>query len=246
MALTWRNLRLQYQNPWMGILWGVINPLLMTTLFYVILGKRIGSDFIHYFLYIYSGFILWSVFGVGLSRAYISFLQHYQMVKQIYFPRVLLPITSLAAKLIDFLVAYLILIVLLVFFGPALNPGEFIIYSFLGILSLCLVASGIFLAFSVLCVRYRGFQVVFPFISQGLFFTAPIIYDATNAIDQIWIQKLFQLNPLHGVLYIFRLGIFHKESDWIMIAMYLSYSMIIFVAGYLWFKLENHHLIDRL
>ncbi|MFY0594219.1 ABC transporter permease [Roseivirga sp.] len=245
-TFTWRNIRLQYNNFWLGLFWGVIQPLLMSAIFYVALNKGIGDGFSHYFIYIYSGFICWSVFFGGLSQAYVSFLQNDQLVKNIYFPRVLLPLTFLAAKLVDLAIAFLILIVLVLSSNLEIQAGWFILYSLLGFVQVLLISAGCNLLFSTICVRYRGFQVIFPFMTQALFFTSSVIYDASASIENDWLNMLFRFNPISTTLATFRLGIFPGEAQTGLILFNIAYAFGIALLGYWWFKLEDRNLIDRL
>ncbi len=245
-TFTWRNIRLQYNNFWFGLFWGVIQPLLMSAIFYVALNNSVGVGFSHYFLYIYSGFIFWSVFSGGLSQAYLSFLNNDKMVKQIYFPRFLLPLTFLAAKLMDLLIALAILVVILLMTDLEINIGHLILYTSLGTIQLLLVATGFNLFFSVVCVRFRGFQVIFPFLSQAIFFTASIIYDVSVSVDIEWLKPIFEYNPISTVLSTFRAGIFHEDIPMLRQLIFMIYAIVICLLGYAWFKREDKNLIDRL
>jgi ABC-type polysaccharide/polyol phosphate export permease len=218
----------------------------MSAIFYVALNKGVGQDFSHYFLYIYSGFIFWNVFFGGISQAYTGFLNNDLLVKNIYFPRFLLPLTFIAAKLVDFCIAYLILISLILWSGMTLPVVQFSLYSLLGLIQLLFISVGCSLLFSVVCVRYRGFQVIFPFIGQAIFFTSSVIYDASIAIEIEWLRVLFSFNPISTVLDTFRLGIFPETVHSASIFFNTLYAMGIGILGYLWFESEDKHLIDRL
>lgn len=245
-SLTWRNIRLQYQNWIMGIFGSVISPLLMTLIFFIVLNNRVGVDFSHYFLYIYSGFLFWNVFGAGLSRAYISFLVENTLVKKIYFPRFLLPLSYLMAKLTDFLIAFVVFIILILFSDIELSWGRLIVFSALAIVSLSLVSSGIYLAFAVISVRFRGFQMIFPFVSQAIFFTAPVVYNARLSIENDVINSFFWFNPINGALHLFRSGVFSEFITPLDIVLYLLFAFAVFIAGFIYFKIEDKNLVDRL
>ncbi len=245
-TFTWRNIRLQYNNFWFGLFWGVMQPLLMSAIFYIALNNSVGVNIPQYFIYIYSGFIFWSVFSGSLSQAYVCFLQNDDMIKQIYFPRFLLPITFLAGKLPDLLIALVILMVTLVISGVDIQVGWFLIYSFLSLIQLLLVSIGSNLLFSVICVRYRGFQVVYPFMSQAIFFTSSILYNVSLSIENEWIRPIFEFNPISTILYTFRLGIFPEDGQLVKVVLFTLYAMVICALGYIWFKSEDKNLIDRL
>lgn len=245
-TFTWRNIRLQYNNFWFGLFWGVIQPLLMSAIFYVALNNSVGVGFSNYFLYIYSGFIFWSVFSGGLSQAYVCFLHNDSMVKQIYFPRFLLPLTFLAGKLMDLLIAVIILVIMLVMSGLEIHIGWFVFYTLLGTIQLLLVSAGFNLIFSVICVRFRGFQVIFPFLIQAIFFTSSILYDVSVSVDIEWLKPVFEYNPISIILHTFRSGIFDEQVQLGQQLLYLGYSALICVLGYWGFKREDRNLIDRL
>lgn len=245
-TFTWRNIRLQYNNFWFGLFWGVIQPLLMSAIFYVALNSSVGQGFSHYFLYIYSGFIIWSVFSGGLTQAYVCFLHNDGMVKQIYFPRFLLPLTFLAAKLMDLLIALVILVVIILVSNLEIHIGWFLFYTLFGIIQLLLVAAGFHLILSVITVRFRGFQVIFPFLIQAIFFTSSVIYDVSVSVEIEWLKPFFEYNPMSTVLTSFRSGVFHQEVQLQTQLIHLFYALLVFLLGYQWFKREDKNLIDRL
>ncbi len=246
-TFTWRNVKLQYTNFWLGLFWGILQPLLISSIFYIALNNRLGVDFSHYFLYIYTGLILWNIFSGGLGSAYICFLQNSSLVKNIYFPRYLLPLTFLAAKLVDLLIALCILILLVMFSDLEIKSiNKFLIFSILGILQLLFVAGGCYLLFSVITVRYRGFQVIYPFVNQVIFFTSSAVYDISISIENKWLSMLFQVNPINLPLATFRMALFQGDISVLSVFFYSACSMIIGLMGYFFFNIENKQLLDRL
>ncbi|RBP52958.1 ABC transporter permease [Arenicella xantha] len=246
LILSWRNLRLYYHSPLLVFCWNVVSPLLMASIFYIVLNKRVGVDIPHYFIYVLSGIIFWHTFVGGLSQAYPSFLQHADMVKQIYFPRFLLPLTFLASKLIDFFIAFTVFVCCVLISDLELNWFAFIVYSVLGIINFILVSTGIYLAFSVIYVRFKSFQMFYPFLIQSLFFSSPIVYNPFFAIENETIQTVLEWNPIAGILYIFRSGIFTDSGETMTVVFYTLYSAIVFIVGFVWFRMEDIHLADRL
>lgn len=245
-AFTWRNIRLQYNQFWLGLFWGIIQPLLMSSIFYVALNKGVGTDFNHYFLYIYSGFVFWNVFSGGLSQAQTSFIQNDSLVKNIYFPRLLLPLTFLASKVIDLLIAFLILIGLVVLTGITIHVGEFVLFTLLGLIQLFFVSVGFNWLFSVISVRFRGFQVIYPFVSQAIFFTSSVVYSIPISIENKWLMSAFSLNPITTTLETFRSAIFSDSIDVRHALFNTAYAVFIGLLGYIWFRIEDKNLIDRL
>lgn len=246
LILSWRNLRLYYHSPLLVFFWNVVSPLLMASIFYVVLNKRIGVDIPYYFIYVLSGIIFWHTFVGGLSQAYPSFLQHADMVKQVYFPRFLLPLTFLASKLVDFLIAFVVLLCSILLSDLTLNWSAFMFYTILGIINFILISSGIYLALAVIYVRFKSFQMFYPFLIQSLFFSSPIVYKVFYAIENETIQSVLQWNPIAGILYVFRSGIFAGSGEPTTVIFYTLYSVIIFILCFVWFRIEDTHLADRL
>lgn len=226
-ALVWRNFRLQYNSPLLGIFWGIISPLLMSSIFFVALNERVGVDFSNYFIFVYSGFVFWNVFTASLGQASTSMIQNHELLKRVYFPRLLMPLSFIAAKLLDFTIAFIILTILMMFQEFHVNWGQYFILSAIAIVCLLLVSSGFCLLFSVLSVRFRGLQVVYSFIIQVIFFTSSVVYDSNLTISYSGLRTLFKFNPITGILNIFRAGIFEGTPNWQHMALYFLYSLAI-------------------
>lgn len=246
LALVWKNLRLQYQSVVLGLIWGVVFPLLMSGVFFFALGSRLGSDFSDYFIFLFSGFIFWNVFASSLIQSANCMIQEHEMLKKIYFPRLLLPLSFVAAKLLDLLITLFILTGLLVFLDMDIPWPAYLGVSLLSVFFLVLVAAGFCLSFSVLLVRFRGLQVIYPIIIQAIFFTSSVIYESNLTIENEVIRFLFQLNPVTVILKPFREVIFSGRVDFYSLITAFCFSIVICLSGLLWFKIEDKNLIDRL
>ncbi|MCE7993711.1 MAG: ABC transporter permease [Roseivirga sp.] len=246
LTLVWKNLRLQYQSVVLGLIWGVVFPLLMSGIFFFALGSRLGSDFSDYFIFLFSGFIFWNVFASSLIQSANCMIQEHEMLKKVYFPRLLLPLSFVAAKLLDLLITLVILTGILVFIEMDIHWPAYLGVSLLSVLFLVLMAAGFCLSFSVLLVRFRGLQVIYPIIIQAIIFTSSVIYESNLTIENEVIRFLFQLNPITVILKPFREVIFFGEIHFTSLFMAFCFSTAICFSGLLWFKLEDKNLIDRL
>lgn len=245
-TLVWKNLRLQYQSVFLGLTWGVVSPLLMSGIFFFALDSRLGSDFSDYFVFLFSGFLFWNVFASSLIQSANCMIQENEMLKKIYFPRLLLPLSFVAAKLFDLIISLLILTGILLFLNIHMDWLAYFGVALLSIVFLALVAAGFCLSFSVLLVRFRGLQVIYPIIIQAIFFTSSVIYESNLTIEHQVIRSLFQLNPITVILKPFRKVIFSGEVHFYPLFIALCFSIVICLAGFIWFKREDKNLIDRL
>ena len=245
-ALVWKNLRLQYQSVVLGLIWGVVFPLLMSGIFFFALGSRLGADFSNYFVFLLSGFIFWNVFAGSLIQAANCLIQEKDMLRKVYFPRLLLPLSYIAAKFFDLVVTFFILVGLLLFFQMEIHWWSFAVVALISILSFLFVAVGFSLSFSVLLVRFRGLQVVYPIIIQVIFFTSSVIYEGNLTIENEWLRTVFQLNPITVVLKPLRQVLFWGEVRFAPLLFACCFSLVICLLGLIWFKSEDKNLIDRL
>jgi len=246
LVFSWRNLRLQYDSLWIGLFGGLISPLLLASIFYFTLNERIGTDFSHYFIYIYSGLIFWSVFANGLSQGHISFIQHSDLIKRAYFPRFLLPLTFLAARLPDFFIALFILSLFILISDIDIQWFRFFCFTFIGLMNFFLVSIGIYLLLSVIVVRHRGVLVIYHFLIQAMFFTSSILYDSKLSINNKILEWVINWNPFSTVLYTVREGVFPQETSLSLVLIHTLYALIICISGLLWFRAEDKYLVDRL
>ncbi len=246
MALTWKHFRLQYQSVLLGVIWGVVSPLLMSAIFFFALDSRLGEDFSNYFIFLYSGFFFWNVFTSSLNQAANCLIQEHNMLRKIYFPRFILPLSFISARLFDIVIAFGILTGLLIYFDIEISWPSYLVVTLMLVCCLILVTAGFCLSFSVLLVRFRGLQVVNPIIIQGIFFTSSVIYDGSLTIENSSISALFQLNPISIILKPIRQLIFTGVADVQSIFVAINLSIVIFLIGFVLFKTEDKTLIDRL
>lgn len=245
-ALSWRMVLLQYQVLSVGVAWALLQPLVTTSIFFVAFKGAIGENSSDYFLYVLSGIILWQFFAGGFSLGATIFLQNADMVKKVYFPRFILPNTAIASKLIDLALSMVLMVFLTAYLSEETNWLGFIFFSLLAVCMAILVTSGFAMVFSVLTVQYRGIQSFLPFGIHILFITSSAMYQPSKLIEYELINWLFQFNPLSGVFYVFRLGIFNDSPDLNLVLLYVLWSVAIFLMGFWGFWLGNRKLPDYL
>lgn len=242
---TWRDIKVKYKQTVLGFLWVIIQPLLMTTVFTYFLGSSIKLQTnlpIPYPLFALSGMLLWTVFSNGLVNAANSMVNNANIIKKIYFPRLIIPISSVLVGLFDFAVSLIVFIISLVYFNTSLIPLS-LIYIPLSLLLVCIstIGGGAFLA--ALNIKYRDVRYIIPFFMQALLFLTPVLYPSNFSQNSL-IQTILKLNPISGPLEIFRASFSNYTPDLNTIVMSASTSILLFVIGIIYFRKTESYFAD--
>lgn len=195
---TWRDIKVRYKQTTIGVLWAVFQPLMTMIVFSVFFGRlaKIPSDGIPYPIFVYVGLLLWQFFSSSLSETSFSLISNQAIITKVYFPRLLLPISAVATRLVDFVVGTVILVALMVYYQFLPNILGLLILPLLVFLAFMLsVGSGLLLA--ALNIKYRDIRYVLPFFIQLLLFVTPVIYPPSIAGKYSWILAI---NPMTGII----------------------------------------------
>jgi lipopolysaccharide transport system permease protein len=238
--LAWRDILVRYKQTVIGVVWSIINPLVTMVVFTIVFGKlaKLPSDGIPYPILVYSALLPWQFFANSLSRSSESTLGNANLISKIYFPRLILPMSSIVVSLIDFAISFGMFLVLMGYyqFVPSwkivLFPSLMIIALFAGL--------GLGSWFAALNVKYRDFRYLVPFIVQFGLFISPVGF-SSSIVPQKW-RLLYSLNPMVGVIDCFRWAILGKAVNLylpgFLISMFLT--LLIFFLGVRFFvKAEN-------
>jgi lipopolysaccharide transport system permease protein len=200
--LVWRDLKVRYKQTLFGALWAIMQPLALMAVFSLSLGRiaGIGGGAIPYPLFVLSGLIPWTLFANGLSGAAFSLVLGEAIVTKVWFPRLLLPIASVLANVLDFGVSLVILEI--VAFAIGVHPTVAILALPLITLLALITALGLGTILAAMNVHYRDVRYVIPFLIQLLMFTSPVLY--TNKLIPDQLRDLYALNPMVGVIEGFR------------------------------------------
>lgn len=200
--LIWRELKARYKQTILGVSWVILQPLLMTLVFTVVLGKLVGvpSGNIPYPLFLYAGLLPWVFFSNAVSSGSYSLVASSQMITKVYFPRIIIPAAAVGVRLSDFLVASVVLIVLMRYYGIPL--GWPLLVAPLLVMHVTLLALALSAWLSALNVRYRDTATALPVMLQLWMFASPIVY--SGAIVPARWRWLYDLNPLTGIIEGFR------------------------------------------
>jgi lipopolysaccharide transport system permease protein len=200
--LTWRDLKIRYRQTAFGFAWAVLQPVALTAVFSIFLGflARVPSDGIPYPAFVLTGLVPWTLFASALLAASNSLVLGSEVISKVYFPRLLLPLSAATSYLLDFVIATLVLVVALLYYGFTVS---------LTLMWLPLIALGAFAVsvvigtlMSAVNARYRDVQHALPLATQVWLFLTPVAYPA-SLVPQQW-QWLYGLNPMTAVVEAFR------------------------------------------
>lgn len=245
ITLTWRDFRVRYAQTTIGFLWAFIQPVITLLILSLVFGKFVGvKTDVPYLLYAMTGISLWSYFSFVMSNAGSSIIANQGMVKKIYFPRLIIPLSKAAVGLIDLGIALLIMIGLMFYYQVTPSYNVWMAPLFVFAAMIAALSVGIWL--SALTVRFRDFQHIVPFMVQiGLYIT-PVAYPADFAMNQLpkWAAALYYLNPMAGIIQGFRWSVFGGTPPDSL--MFLSFGMVIvlFLSGLLYFRKVEDEMAD--
>ena len=237
-VLVTRDIKVRYKQTVLGIAWAVIQPVTTMIIFSLVFGKfaKIPSDGFPYPIFVYAALLPWGLFSTAVSTAGNSMVGSAHLVSKVYFPRVLIPISSVGASLVDFLISTAILFLLMLVFSISFSVKLLLLPILLLILIANALGVGIFL--SALTVSYRDFRYVIPFMIQIWMYLTPVIYPL-SLIPENW-RWLSYLNPMTGIIEGFRAIFLGTEMN--LIALLFS---IIFACTLLGFSLVYFKRVEK-
>jgi lipopolysaccharide transport system permease protein len=242
---TWRDIKVKYKQTFFGAAWAVIQPVLLMTVFTVFFARnfKIESGNIPYPVFVFSGLLLWNVFANGLSNAGNSMVSNANIIKKIYFPRLIIPISSILSAMVDFLISMAVFfLILFVYNLQRTIPAILLALPFSLLITLCTtLGAGSFLA--ALNVKYRDFRYVIPFMIQILMFMTPIIYPVTTP-DIEWVRTLLLLNPMTGAIELIRSAVMAVPADQSIVFIASLSSLFWLVVGIAYFRRTEYYFAD--
>jgi lipopolysaccharide transport system permease protein len=203
--LVWRDVSVRYKQTVLGVAWAVFQPLIMMAIFTVIFGRFAGMDAegFPYTVFVFAGLIPWMLFSQGLSQSALSLVNQQQLLTKVYFPRLFIPIAAACVFLVDLLVALVLYLPIMLYYGVAPSWG-IIWVPFLTLLTL-FATLGFGVTLAALTVFYRDFKHIVPYLVQILMYVSPVIYSA-RIVGPRW-GLLLSLNPMFGIIDAFRSAI---------------------------------------
>ncbi len=241
-VLAQRDIKVRYKQTVLGVAWAVIQPLTTMLLFTLIFGKlaQIPSDGLPYPVFVYAALLPWTFFANALSTSGNSLVGQQHLISKVYFPRLIIPLSSIGTGLIDFAVSAVILLVLMAWYGVGWSLNLLAV-PFL-VLAVIFIALGVGTLLSALTVSYRDFRFVIPFMVQFWMFATPVVYPASLFPEQ-WRWVLY-LNPMAGLIEGFRSAFLGRPFDLTGIGISLLVAVVVFVLGILYFEKMERRFAD--
>ncbi len=242
---TWRDIKVRYKQTVLGAAWAIVQPLLMTLVFTLFFGRTLGIDSgsLPYPLFVFPGMMIWTFFSNGLTNSSGSMLSSANIIKKIYFPRLIIPISSILAAMVDLIISMAILIILLIYYGFTNSlPSLLLALPFsLALTLLTLVGSGCF--FAALNIKYRDFRYVIPFLLQVLFFMTPVIYPA-RLVPIEWVRSVLQLNPVGTAIDLLRQALSGGTPPLDTFLLSFAIAITFFLSGIYYFRKTEYYFAD--
>ncbi len=245
---TWRDIKVRYKQAVLGVLWAIMQPFSMMLIFTIIFSRGLGvkSDGLPYPIFAFSGLMIWNIFSNGLQNAASSMVSNANIIKKIYFPRLIIPMSSILTALFDFLFALIVFIGLIFYYKIPFSFIKLIFFLPLSILLTVMTTFGLGTFLAALNVKYRDFQYALPFFIQFLLFVNPILY-SSKTFNNPLIQKIMLFNPIAGAIDLMR-SIFNVQQaqtgDGIDLShlsfQFLTASIILLFGIYFFRKTESY------
>lgn len=242
--MTWRDLKVRYKQSILGIGWAVLKPFMTMIVFSIFFGKlaKMPSDGIPYPIFSYSGLLVWELFSGAISNASRSLTSNAHMITKIYFPRIILPISTVLSGVVDFLIAFVILIGMMIYYHiiPTINIWTLPAFVLLTLIT----ALGVGLWLAALNVLYRDVNYITPFLIQFWLFITPIVYPA-SMLGTKW-QIIYALNPMVGVVEAFRWALLGgaRAAPSITLIISASVAVVLLITGLLFFRRTERLFAD--
>jgi len=233
--LTWRDVKIRYKQTALGVAWAVLQPLITMVIFSVIFGQlaKLPSDGIPYPVFSYAALLPWGLFSGALQRAGTSLVTNSNLITKVYFPRLVIPISAVAAGLVDFAISFIVLLGLMLYYKITLTWMIFTIPLF--VLLAVLTALAVSLWLSALNVKYRDVQYMIPFLIQAWMYASPVAYSAGLIPTGPW-RIIYGLNPLAGVIQGFRWALLGGNPPDELMAISVIVVLSLLVSGLYYFR----------
>jgi len=237
--LTWRDIKVRYKQTILGATWAIIQPLFTMLLFTLFFGKlgHIPSDGVPYPIFAYAGLLPWTFFSNAVTNSGNSLVGSANLITKVYFPRMIIPGAAVGAGLVDFAIAFVILIALMIYYHVALTWNLLALPLLLALTTL--LALGVGMWASALNVKYRDIRYALPFLVQLWMFFSPVIYPV-SLMPQKW-RWILWLNPLSGIIEGFRSSLFGvNQFDWTALGISIAVTLGILVySAYSFRRMER-------
>ena len=230
---VWRDVKVRYRQTLLGVLWAVLQPVITMVVFTVVFGHLAGmaSDGVPYPLFALAALLPWTFFATGVSQAANSLVGNQNLLKKVYFPRLVIPLSVVLTGLVDLAVAATVLAAMMAYYGVAPGPEALLLLPLVLLALLTTLSLGLWL--SALNVRYRDVRYVVPFALQVWLFLTPVAYPS-SVVDEPW-RSLSALNPMVGVVEGVRWALLGTDTAPGRLVLVSAMTTLVLLVGGIWF-----------
>lgn len=239
----WRDIKVRYKQTLLGATWAIAQPFLTMVVFSLFFGKlaKMPSDGIPYPIFAYAALVPWTFFANGLSQASESLVANANLIKKVYFPRLIVPISAVMSGIVDFVLAFIVLVAMIFYYGSVPTINVLWLPAF--VLLAMVTAMGVALWLSAFNVQFRDVRYVIPFLIQFWLFATPIAYPS-SLLSEPW-RTVYGINPMVGVVEGFRWALLGTEtSPGPILAVSVLTTVIIFLTGAVYFCRKEKMFAD--
>ena len=242
IVLTMRDIKVRYKQTVLGVAWAILQPFTTMVVFTIFFGHlaKMPSDGYPYPVFVYSALLPWTFFANAITNSSNSLVGSAHLISKVYFPRLIIPLSSVGAGLIDFVTASSILLAMMLFYGVGWSLNLLMAPVLLA--EVMFIAVGVGTCLSALTVTYRDFRYVVPFMIQVWMFVTPIIYPS-SLIPTQW-RWLVYLNPMSGLIENFRAVFLGRAFDYIGLGISTGVAISLFIAGIAYFERVERRFAD--
>ncbi len=240
---TWRDLKVRYKQTFVGVAWAIFQPFVTMFVFTIFFSKlgNMPSDSVPYPIFVYTGLLFWQFFSGALSDTSGCLISNQAIITKVYFPRLVLPISSVLTKLVDFAISGVVLVLLMFYYGFIPKPASLIVIPIVILISF-MASIGLGLILAAINVKYRDVRYALPFFIQILLFLTPVIYPASIAGKYSWILAF---NPMTGAIQSARAALLGTTAiNWNLIGLSFVACFILMFAGVYIFKKVERYFAD--
>jgi lipopolysaccharide transport system permease protein len=241
--LVWRELKVRYRQAIVGAGWAIVQPVFAVLIFSVVFGAfaRMPSDGVPYPLFAFAGMLPWAYFSEAMRRASTGLVGEGELIRKVYFPRLIIPLAMVLSPLVDFVLAFVVFAGLLAWYGVV--PGWQIVFLPLFLLVAMLLAVAMGLWLGPVNVRFRDVMHTLPFLIQVWLYASPIVYPL-SIVPERW-RALYSLNPMVGVIEGFRWALLGRQTpDFVAIGISVAFIAVVAVAGLVFFRRMERSFAD--
>lgn len=241
--LAWRDIKVRYKQTVLGVAWAIIQPFFTMVIFSLFFGRlaKIPSEGIPYPIFSYAALVPWTFFANGLNQASNSLVGSANLIKKVYFPRLAIPIASVLAGVVDFILSFIVLIGMMAYFG--FFPTYNVLWLPLFLLLALTISLGVSLWFSALNVEFRDVRYTIPFLTQFWLFSTPIAYPS-SLLSEPW-KTIYGINPMVGVVDGFRWALLGTSTPpGVAMIVSTAVALILLISGAFYFRRMEKNFAD--